>query len=203
MLVNTGERQVGKTLQEIKGDHRERYLWAAEEIREVLGESTVLDAACGAGYGSFALNAYGGHTVLGVDISEDAISHAQRHFSSQGVSYLELDLNNGLIPNLEQPFDVVVSFETIEHVEDPLPILKTFNLMAPYLIASVPNQAVVPFSKETHPFHHRHYTVAEFQQLLESAGYCSLIWYTQHDKEPGKVVEGVDGRTLIAICERV
>jgi 2-polyprenyl-3-methyl-5-hydroxy-6-metoxy-1,4-benzoquinol methylase len=73
----------------------------------------VLDAACGVGYGS-ALLAESASGVVGVDLSEDAIAYARSRYAQDNVEFLVDDLQ---APGLaDRSFDVVCSFETLEHL---------------------------------------------------------------------------------------
>ena len=74
----------------------------------------------------------------------------------------------------------------------------TFRQQAPWLIASVPNEDVLPFNG--HQYHVRHYRPGEFEELLH--GYCIGERRTQYTKVPGDVEPGFDGRTLVVTAKR-
>lgn len=91
--------------------HEKRYLFA---LGYVTGKR-VLDGACGVGYGS-ALLAAKAAAVVGIDLSEDAIAYARTRYARPNVEFRVEDLQ---APRLEDDsFDVVVSFETLEHLPD-------------------------------------------------------------------------------------
>jgi hypothetical protein len=70
------------------------------------------------------------------------------------------------------------------------------------LLASVPNEAVYPHASLVNPQHHvRHYTKAQFEELLTSCGWTVQAWYTQ-DGPDAEVRPGDDGMTLIVDCVR-
>ena len=80
----TGERVVpGVTPARIYADHAARYSFAAKHDRGRAG----LDVACGTGYGSQILSDGGADSVVGADISEDAISYAIDSYSSPTVQF--------------------------------------------------------------------------------------------------------------------
>lgn len=187
----TGERQQKTTINETKPNHLERYYWAIREMKQ-RGVNTVLDAACGTGYGSYML-ANAGFKVHAVDISLDAICWAQIYYSHPNIIYT---LGSVLDVSLAR-YDAMVSIETIEHVDEAW----VNRLDAPVIVATVPNEDVVPFSPETHKFHRKHYTKAEFDALIPG----HKQWFTQYDKwdkEQAKMRPGDDGMTLGIICER-
>ena len=91
-------------------EHIERYRFAKEFVRG----KRVLDIACGEGYGSAALVKAGAASVIGVDISPEICQHARDKYG--------LDARMGdaqAIPLQDRSIDLVVSFETIEHVDSP------------------------------------------------------------------------------------
>jgi SAM-dependent methyltransferase len=91
--------------------HEQRYLFA---LPYCTGKR-VLDGACGVGYGS-ALLADGAAEVVGVDIDAGAIAYARTRYAKPNVEFRVEDL---LAPRLDDgSFDVVCSFETLEHVPD-------------------------------------------------------------------------------------
>jgi SAM-dependent methyltransferase len=189
-----GERQVAPTVQGIRRDHVARYEFAAR----VLGErKRVLDLACGIGYGS-AILADHGHNVMGIDRDKEAIEYGLKHYRRADVVVMNGDA--GSIVLEADSFEAAVCFETIEHIEDPLPMLKALHKAAPVLIASVPNEAVFPHGGRV-KFHYRHYTKDQFQDLLQQAGYEVTAWYGQAGPE-SEVALGINGRTLIAVARR-
>src|SRR6478672_7942172 len=74
---------------------------------------TVLDIACGEGYGTYFL-AQNATNILGVDIDAPTIQKAKQKYIRPN---LEFRAGSALaIPEKDNSFDVVVSFETLEHV---------------------------------------------------------------------------------------
>src|SRR5258708_5302880 len=73
-----------------------------------------LDIALGEGYGSAALQKAGAVQVIGVDVSESACLHARNKYG------VDTRVGNAeQIPLPDTSVDVIVSFETIEHVRNP------------------------------------------------------------------------------------
>ncbi|BCM92010.1 putative S-adenosylmethionine-dependent methyltransferase/MSMEI_2290 [Abditibacteriota bacterium] len=96
--------------------HRSRYLLAARRLkRPSSGEQLrVIDIACGLGYGSKIVAQRHGARVEGVDVSEEALTYAREHYSTEGVNF-----NQGSITDIQfedASFDAAICFETIEHL---------------------------------------------------------------------------------------
>ena len=130
----------------------------------------VLDIACGEGYGSWFLKEWGAAEVVGVDISEDAITAAQKNFGRDGVRYLVGDACKAQEFLDHASFDIIVSFETVEHVADPLGFLEGLRTLAAInagFFISCPNDYVSMSLDKSNPFHLRKYTFEEFQDLSE------------------------------------
>jgi len=109
-LAFTGERFTPECVREIWYEHWHRYVFA----RSLARGKRVLDAACGEGYGS-ALLADVAANVTGVDIAPQAIAHAQARYGAHS----NLRFRQGDCTALDLPaasVDLVVSFETLEHV---------------------------------------------------------------------------------------
>ncbi|MES0444978.1 MAG: methyltransferase domain-containing protein [Desulfobacterales bacterium] len=189
--MNPGERQVAVARSDIRRDHVARYEFAADRLKD----KQVLDCACGVGYGSKIL-AEAGARVKAVDIDQEAIDYAKEHYAHGNVVHVVADAS---VIGPFNGYDAVVSFETIEHLEDPLPALKRYSKIASLLIASVPNESVFPYS-ENILYHHRHYTAEQFENLLNRAGYEVLEWHGQAGSE-SEVEPNIQGRTLIAVAE--
>lgn len=186
-------RQYSPTVDGIRPDHVKRYEFAASRIPK---GSYVLDLACGCGYGSWIME-QAGLNVTGVDISREAIEYAQRHY--KGPTYW-----NQKAQDTRGRWDVLVSFETIEHLADPEVIFQ--NVKADSVIASVPNEERYPFSVERfagdeYP-HLRHYTPAEFDDFFKAQGFEVVRRFCQPDKQ-GAIIPGTSGMFLIYIAKRL
>lgn len=195
MALNNGERQVAADVSGIRRDHVARYEFAARQLKP---GSRVLDLACGVGYGSKIL-AEASHHVVAVDCSDEAIEYAQEHYAHERVSFhcQRADWIEGLEAG---QFDAVVCFETIEHIEEPEPILSQFRRLAPLLIASVPNEDQFHHQGRI-AFHFRHYRPFEFKQLVEQAGFVVRSWHGQEGRE-SEVEADLMGRTIMVVAER-
>lgn len=186
------DRQYGP-IEKIKRDHVNRYLFAAERVQR----KKVLDLACGCGYGSWILHR-AGNEVVGVDIEPEAIDYAREHYEGPLYRCQPAGLVQG-------KFDALVTFETLEHLEAPFEVFQ--SVIAPLVIASVPNEERYPFRAENfagdkYP-HKRHYTPLEFEQLLNSAGFEVTEKLCQQDKQHGEIKAGTDGRFLIYVAHKM
>jgi cyclopropane fatty-acyl-phospholipid synthase-like methyltransferase len=143
--------------------HRERYAFAG---RFVDGK-TVLDIACGAGYGSAMLRDAGAQSVMGVDLSAAAISYARGRYAAPGISFLEGD-GMRFVP--DAPVDVAVSLETIEHLphaHDFVSRLSGFvKAEGGLVIGSVPTT----LSTDVNPYHLHDFSVKRFRRLFRERG---------------------------------
>lgn len=104
---------LGQSPELTEEEHLARYRFA---IDLVFGRR-VADIACGTGYGATMLAENGAKEVLGMDISEEALLAAREHCPHPRVSFAIADAQN-LTSMQDGAFDVVVSFETIEHLNN-------------------------------------------------------------------------------------
>ncbi len=120
-LPFTGERFTPECEREIWYEHWHRYAFAQRLARG----RRVLDAACGEGYGSALLSAVAAD-VVGVDIDAQSIAHARaRYGPRRGLRYEEADATD--LPFADHAFDLVVSFETLEHLAEQERLLRGFS----------------------------------------------------------------------------
>jgi GT2 family glycosyltransferase/ubiquinone/menaquinone biosynthesis C-methylase UbiE/glycosyltransferase involved in cell wall biosynthesis len=94
-------------------EHQQRYL----SILPLVEGKRVLDIASGEGYGSNWI-AERAKSVVGVDISEEAIANARGKYQRDNLQFLTGSVAE--IPLEDHSVDVIVSFETIEHVDEEL-----------------------------------------------------------------------------------
>lgn len=143
--------------------HRKRYEFALPycEGRDVL------DAGCGVGYGS-ALLAERARSVLGVDVDADAIAYSRAHYA---VEIANLEFQEADVQALDLPdasFDVVCSFETIEHVPDRHAFLgEVRRVLRPggTFLVSTPRAERTEL-RPANPFHEVEFAPADFEALL-------------------------------------
>ena len=121
---------------DIELEHLHRYLLASE----LAAGKIILDIASGAGYGSAMLARQADH-VIGVDISEDAVSYASLKYKLKN---LEFRLGScSAMPVANASIDLVVSFETIEHhAEHEAMMAEIKRVLRPdgFLIISCPDK---------------------------------------------------------------
>ena len=197
--MREGERQVSPSLDGIRRDHVARYEWVAQAIPK---KSKVLDVGCGIGYGAKIL-ADDGNSVRAFDVDQEAIEYAKQHYADARIDFVQLDANDFHSEGLSGQADVAVCFEMVEHIEDPRPLLKELRKSAPRLIASVPNESVMPWQIApgiVTAYHFRHYTKPEFKSLLLECGWRVTEWYGQAGPE-SEMEPNINGRTIIAVCE--
>lgn len=93
-------------------EHWHRYIFA----KQFVNNKNVLDIACGEGYGT-SLIAESAKFVTAVDIDKETIESATAKYKRQNLKFIRGNVTS--IPiNGEKVFDVIVSFETIEHVNE-------------------------------------------------------------------------------------
>ncbi|NOT87239.1 MAG: methyltransferase domain-containing protein [Lysobacter sp.] len=172
----TGERYVPSVIGEIRYEHLHRYVWCAS----VLAGKEVLDIACGEGYGAALIAAHAA-SVVGVDISREAINHASAQYSRS--SNLRFEQGSAAaIPLADASVDAVVSFETIEHLLEHEAMLSEIKrVLRPdgFLVLSSPNKDVYAKYNGAHnEYHVKELRLDELQSLL-STGFPEVRYYAQ------------------------
>jgi SAM-dependent methyltransferase len=126
----------------------------------------VLDAACGVGFGAVMLAQKEAKEVIGLDNSEEGIGLCRERWQLENLKYECGDLEK-LNDETFGKFDLITSFETLEHVEDPSRILERFEAILEeggVLFGSVPGRTD---RYEENPFHLHYFTEESLRQLLE------------------------------------
>src|SRR5256712_9260629 len=159
----TGERYVPDLEGQIKYEHLHRY---AVCLQFAAGKS-VLDIASGEGYGA-ALLATVAKSVMGVDIDPASVEHARHIYYNPRLNYVVGSCDS--VPLPDASFDVVTSFETIEHHDkhdEMLDEIKRVLKPGGALVISSPNR--LTYSDEPgykNPFHVKELYYDEFNDLL-------------------------------------
>lgn len=189
MIEFTGERFVPSESGEIAYEHWHRYAACAS----IVENKKVLDIACGEGYGTALLARTASH-VVGVDIEEAAVSHARKQYADQAnASYAVGDACS--IPFADGSFDVVVSFETLEHLEDQDGMLAEITrVLTPQglLVISSPDKHNYSDARNYHnPFHVKELYFSDLDRLLR-AHFKSVDYYGQR-MSTGSLIASQDG----------
>lgn len=162
-LKFTGERYVPGTHGSIELEHLHRYFIAREFSRDKF----VLDIASGEGYGS-AILADVAATVVGVDISLEAVMHSREVYKKENLRFLEGSCSK--IPLPDASVDVVVSFETIEHHDEHqkmmLEIKRVLRADGILIISSPDKQNYSIEPNLSNPHHVKELYCQEFKSLL-------------------------------------
>ena len=97
--------------------HLIRYAWA-EAVLEEMRPRRLLDVACGSGYGSHGIAlVLDDAEIVGADYDPVAVEFARAHHRAHNLSFVEADITRWGKPLGSDPFDCVVSFDTLEHIE--------------------------------------------------------------------------------------
>lgn len=172
--------------------HWHRYLMASK----IANNQIVLDISCGSGYGSYCL-AQTATKVIGVDIDESSITYARERYKKDNLEFLVGDARR--IPCSDHSIDLVVSFETIEHLDQKdqetflLEIKRVLKPNGQFLI-STPDKHRTDLFSVANPFHLKELYYEELTAILkkhfnsvktylQEVNIGSFIWNEHEDKE--------------------
>jgi SAM-dependent methyltransferase len=174
-LTFTGERFTPEVRGAIWYEHWHRYAL----VVPIATGLRVLDAACGEGYGS-ALLARTAASVIGLDVAPQAVAHARERYARRNVSFEVGSVAS--IPLPDASIDLIVSFETIEHLAEQAEMLAEFRrVLAPRgaLVLSSPNRPVYnEAGGEPNHFHVRELDRQELAALLDPL-FPRQAWHAQ------------------------
>ncbi|MDE7311636.1 MAG: glycoside hydrolase family 99-like domain-containing protein [Eubacterium sp.] len=175
-------------------EHMSRYFAA----RKFCKDKTVLDVACGEGYGSEILSETAAE-VLGVDISKEAVKNARASYESGNLRFAVQDAL--CLEKLNQVFDLVTAFEMIEHIQEQEAFLRQVRKVLKkggIFMVSTPDKYVHEHEWHTqNEFHVRELYFYEFKELLEKYfPYC--YFYGQRVYRASEIwqLEGMSQNTL-------
>jgi len=164
----TGERLIpGSVDIDLLNEHLARYAFAARLARG----KRVLDAGCGAGYGSAEL-AGAADSVVGVDVAPEAIAFATANYQLPNLRFEQASCT--ALPHAAGRFDLVAAFEVIEHLADWRGFLaEARRVLSPngQLVVSTPNRLYYTESRGlqgANPFHVHEFDFAEFSAELQA-----------------------------------
>jgi SAM-dependent methyltransferase len=122
----------------------EPYSFLKQQIERIdpLKNKEILEVGCGLGYTTFAFRK-AGYNVVGMDISEEAVSNARMAY---GDYYVAGDVTNPGKGWLEK-FDVIFLSEVIEHIPDPVEFFRScLTLLRPggVILSTTPDASQSP-----------------------------------------------------------
>ena len=161
----TGERYLPTEAGELRLEHLHRYAW----VLPLVAGKDVLDLASGEGYGSQMMAQAGARSVVGVDLSPEAVLHAQRSYADvDGLRFITGDAAK--VPLRDGVVDLVVSFETLEHHDRHEEMMREVHrVLRPggLLVISSPNRPVYgALNARRNEFHVKELDMDEFLDLL-------------------------------------
>jgi SAM-dependent methyltransferase len=167
------ERLANDPKSELWGEHRARYRFAAPWV----AGQRVLDVACGSGFGLLMLRDAGACAALGMDYDLATLR------GSRGVVCADA----AHLPVADGAFDVITSFETVEHVPDAAATLRELRRVlrkGGCLILSTPNRA---YRESANPFHIQEFTAEELRALVGES-FAEVCIYGQWPSEQYRFV---------------
>jgi SAM-dependent methyltransferase len=131
------------------------------------GQARILDAGCGSGRNMVELARYG--TVTGIELSSTSVQLARERQAGEVIEGSVLEM-----PFADDGFDLAVSLDVIEHLEDDLGALRELRrTVAPggALLVTVPAYQWLWSGHDEINHHHRRYTRRSLRQVAEQAGW--------------------------------
>lgn len=176
--------------------HYKRYEMAKTQIKK---DFVVGDMACGSGYGSMMLSEMCDE-IHGVDIDETTINEISKRYETQ--KKVNFHISNLLDIDFENKFDMIVSFETVEHFEE----LEIKNLMEKFHRALKNNGTIMfstpynqPKTQASMKWHKTFYIIEDkMKELLNGFFEIEKIWY--QDYQTHVLKEEIETKDFI-ICK--
>ena len=151
-------------------------------VENINSQDKVLDIGCGCGAVAFSIAEKTGSKVVGVDISVENISDAQRMHSHPGITYV---CEDATILSQRESFDVIVLSNVLEHIEHRVDLLqavqkqcnpKKWLIRVPILERnwSVPMRMELGMPYFSDRTHFTEYTEISFREEMRCAGFNVL-----------------------------
>jgi 2-polyprenyl-3-methyl-5-hydroxy-6-metoxy-1,4-benzoquinol methylase len=166
-------------------DHQQRYDWATQFVKN----KSVLDIACGTGKGSYIMANEGARYVIGCDIEEDAVRYSSIKYKHEN---LQFQVQDATKYRSQKPFDVIISFETIEHINNTQEYLETMNQNLDsngLYIVSTPIATIPENFNPKNSFHVIEWGFNKFQEVISSKFKIKKVYLQLHEKRPYSFIE--------------
>lgn len=147
-------------------EHLSRYRWAAKYVRG----KTVVDLACGCGKGSYILATEGkAKKITACDNNKNTLKYASLKYNHAKIKYKFADAENSSLKSSST--DIVISFETIEHLKKPEKFLKEVCRVLKRggtLIVSTPISSRHFARKPVNKYHVQEWSHEKFLKLIRN-----------------------------------
>jgi len=167
-IVHRERVTLGQYDDDVEREHVARYKWATRYCQG----KVVADIACGTGYGTAILRAAGATRVDGYD-KESLCQNRVIDLEKQAWT---------------DAYDVVVSFETLEHVSNPEFLLENIRKTAKRAVISTPLD-----DPGGNPHHKQSWSFAQAKALIERFFTCEYFF------QDGETISTTPGQFLIAV----
>ena len=202
---------------ELEIEHKQRYL----SILRLVEGRTVLDIASGEGYGTSIL-ATKAIKVFGVDINPELVEHAARKYDRENIRFLNGSADQ--IPLESNSVDIIVSFETLEHVDAPTQknflteVRRVLRTNGVFIVSTPDKKNYTDRFNHHNSFHVHELYESEFEELLKAhfghvriynqgLEVSSMILDKEHylSQKPVRLIPvnnayQFEGKYLIALC---
>jgi SAM-dependent methyltransferase len=146
--------------------------WGVQRVLQQYRAASVLEAGCGLGYFTYALQR-AGYDVLGIDVSEEAVEKATQAYGD----LYKAESIESYAHTSDRKFDAIVMVEVVEHLEDPIDAVEeAVRLLAPggSLVLTTPNRTYYGYdrvwSTDLPPVHLWWFSRESIQRLAQRVG---------------------------------
>ena len=159
-MKDTGERIIINNKPQNEAEYLIQliHLFSYKTATTFTNDKTVLDFGCGSGYGAEIISPYC-KSYKGVDISKESIEYAKCNYKKTNVEFIPIkDIKNEKLPFNDETFDVILSFQVIEHIKQPYKYIAESNRVLKkggILLIITPNREtrLFPFQKPWNIYH--------------------------------------------------
>lgn len=202
-LINNESLRMDANSSLFNADRRLFHLDRYEFAKAYCSKKRVLDGACGTGYGAAILSSMA-REVVGIDCSIDAVLYASEKYANDAVSFQRSFVEMSPFPDAS--FDVVTSFETVEHTLCPQAHMREIvRLLSPdtgCAIISAPNEWGLTD-------HHFFDFNAQMLKKLADQFFSRVSFFYQNPRNsqrlpgigPLQSEDPADAQCIIAVCQ--
>jgi ubiquinone/menaquinone biosynthesis C-methylase UbiE len=177
-----------------------RHLFAYEIAKNEISDNVfALEVGCGEGYGTYLLSKKA-TKIIGLDINKDTIAHASMKYESENCKFKVYD--GQIIPYKDNTFDVVISFQVIEHIQNETKyISEIYRVLKKngIFIISTPNKnyRLKPGQKPWNRFHLKEYYPNELENVLKMEFSNVKVWGIRGVKNVQRIeIERIKKRSI-------